>query len=241
MTSGVVNNPWLQIGAPSVSETAPVSTDPSVIATLTAAEVAATQALVLGAGTEWANLPAPADFTGLLFVNDVGINGSLWRSNGTIWTLVGGACILGQSAVAVSCTATTDEEVLQSFAIPAGVMGVNGALRLTALWTITNSGNNKTVRARLGETALGGSVWIAQVATTVATLNSIPQVLRNRNAANSQVTYAAANGGATTLTGTAATTLTVDTSAATVFAITGQKASAGETLTLEGYTLELLR
>ncbi len=210
---------------------------------LKAAEVAAIRALMAEAGTSWANLPAPSAFRGLVYVNDVGINGSLWRSNGTIWSLVGGSCVLGQSAVAVSVGATTAEEVLQAIPLQAGVPGVNGALRLTTLWSSTGAVGNKILRARLGATALGGSEWLAITRTPVATdfVAPIPQVLRNRNVANSQVAFLAAQGGLGTITATGITTLSVDTSVATVVGITGQKASAGETLTLEGYTLELLR
>ncbi len=210
--------------------------------TLSADETVATQALVAGPGTSWANLPAPSDFQGLLFVNDVGINGSIWRSNGTVWSLVGGSCVLGQSAVAVSCTTTTNEEVLQSVNLPAGVLGVNGALRLSTLWTCTGAVGTKTLRARIGATALGGSAWLALVraASAAECLALIPQVIRNRNVANSQVVYAPANG-ATTTQSSAVSTFTEDTSVATVVGITGQKATAGEVLTLEGYTLELLR
>jgi hypothetical protein len=210
---------------------------------LTTAQTAAAQALVLEAGTLWANLPAPTAFRGLIYVSDVGINGSLWRSNGTIWSLVGGSCVLGQSSVAVSCTASTAEEVLASVNLQPGVMGVNGALRLTTLWTLTGAVGTKTLRARLGTTALGGSQWIAIVRAALALdyVAPIPQVLRNRNVANSQVTFFAAQGGIGTNTASGITAFTEDTSVATIVGITGQKATAGEVLTLEGYTLELLR
>ena len=200
------------------------------------------EALVSEAGTLWANLPAPSAFRGLIYVSDVGINGSLWRSNGTIWSLVGGSCVLGQSAVAVSCTSTTNEEVLQSVNLPAGVLGVNGALRLSTLWTCTGAVGTKTLRARLGAVALSGSAWLATVrsASAAECLALIPQVLRNRNVANSQVVYNPANGGVASQS-SAVATFSEDTSVATVCAITGQKATAAEVLTLEGYTLELLR
>lgn len=45
MTSGIVNNPWQHIGAPSVVETTPVSVASPVIFELTATEAAATKAL----------------------------------------------------------------------------------------------------------------------------------------------------------------------------------------------------
>lgn len=48
MTSGVVNNPWLQIGAPSVAETTPVNGGNSVISTLSQSQIDALSDLVSG-------------------------------------------------------------------------------------------------------------------------------------------------------------------------------------------------
>src|SRR5213079_2421852 len=54
------------------------------------------------------------------------------------------AGVLAQSAVAASVTGTLTETVLATIAIPAGAMGVNGAIRVTALWSYTNSADTKT-------------------------------------------------------------------------------------------------
>lgn len=186
-------------------------------------------------------LPGPSNFRGIIFVPDVGIHGSFWYSDGTTYGLVNGSCVLSQSAVPVSCSASTAEEVLQQVPIFGSLLGLNGALRLTTLFTISNNANTKTIRARFGTTALGGSAWLANQSTTVASLNYLPQVLRNRNAVNSQITYVPANGGNTTSSGNANGTFTEDSSVDNILAITGQKAVAGDVLTLEGYTLELLR
>lgn len=192
--------------------------------------------------TTWASLPTPsARGVGLTFVTDVGVSGSLWYSNGTTWGLANGSCILFLSAVPVTLSATTSEEVLFSGTIPAGLMGVNGALRCSPLFTFTNSGNNKTFRLRTGATALTGSIWAANVATTLVSQEAIPQTWRNRGVANSQITFVAANAHTGSQSSTANTATTEDTSVGMTFAITGQKASAGETITLEGFTLELLR
>lgn len=190
----------------------------------------------------WSSLPTPDEFgVGLVFVSDVGVSGSLWYSNGTTWGLANGSCLLFQMAVSVSVSATTSEEVLFSGTLPAGIMGINGALRCSPIFTVTNSANTKTLRIRTGSTALGGSAWAANSITTQASQESIPIVWRNRGAVNSQITYVAATGHITTQSSTANTTHTEDTSVAMTFAITGQKVSAGETITLEGFTLELLR
>lgn len=143
---------------------------------------------------------------------------------------------LAASAVAVSAGANTDENTLATIAIPAAAMGANGQLRITTVWTVTNSGNNKTLRVRLG--GIAGTQFLSAAVTTVATVRN-QLFLANRNSQSSQV------GGinSTTSFGTSSsvlTTATVDTSAAVDLVITGQKASSGETLTLESYLVELL-
>ncbi len=184
----------------------------------------------------WATLPAASAYIGNAFVSDIGSHGSLWRSDGSTWGLVGGLCVLSQSSVAVSAGAVTTEETLFSMTIPGGSMGPNGALRVTTLFTTTNSANTKTMRIKLGATA-----FAAQAGTTNATWENIPQTIRNRGSEASQVTFPAANAHTGTATGSAITTGTENTATDLVLAITGQKASAGEVLTLESYTIELIR
>lgn len=58
--------------------------------------------------------------------------------------------VIAASAVAVSHTGDTIETVLANIAIPAGAMGANGALHITAVFSYTNSANAKTLRIRLG-------------------------------------------------------------------------------------------
>lgn len=151
-----------------------------------------------------------------------------------------GVYILASSGAAVSVGATTSETVLATIAVPANAMGANGYLRITTQWTTTNSANNKTVKVRFGAsgagtggTALGDRTW-----TTFATYTHT-QVIRNRNATNSQLGQDPSLSGVG-LTATAHSTAAIDTTAATEIAITGTKANSGETLTLEAYTVELL-
>lgn len=143
---------------------------------------------------------------------------------------------LGISGGAVSAPANTSENILATINIPAKAMGINGALRVTTLWTMTNSVNNKTTSIRLG--GISGTAFLALVNTTAASLMNI-KVIQNRGAANSQVSFNSASGGNNTTTG-AVTTGSIDTSAAQTLVITGQKASSGETLTLESYLVELI-
>lgn len=137
---------------------------------------------------------------------------------------------LAQSAVAVSHTGNTTETTLATIAVPANMMGPNGALRINAQFSHTNSANNKTSRIRLGATEFAGTVQ-----TTVAG-SRIAAIIQNRNVANSQVGGFYGSSG-----GSAAVTAAIDTTVSQNLTITGQLASAGETITLESYTVEILR
>jgi hypothetical protein len=143
--------------------------------------------------------------------------------------------VLGQSSVAVSHTGDTNETTLATVTVPANRMGANGRLRITAHWTYTNSANNKIPRIRFGGSQVAGT-------TETTTVQRMTQLqIGNRNALNSQIVSATAN---TTFTGfgttsTAATTLTIDTTADRSVTMTGQLANTGETITLESYVVEL--
>ncbi len=143
--------------------------------------------------------------------------------------------VLDQGAVAASVGATTDETTLATITVPAGAMGPNGLLRVKTLWSFTNSANNKNLRWRLG-----GTAFLDATQTTNASYQDRREV-HNRNSQSSQVGWAAnataGGGGASTL---AVTTAAINTAADTTLLITGQKASAGETLTLEAYLVEVM-
>ncbi|PRZ51236.1 hypothetical protein BX589_12077 [Paraburkholderia fungorum] len=142
------------------------------------------------------------------------------------------ALVLAQSAAPSSVTGTTATTTLASIPIPAGVMGVNGALRLTLNWSTTNNANTKTVAVTLGGTQVysTGNQSVLSVQTQIN--------IRNRNSQSSQVTSASivTFGGS----GSAVTTTSIDMTQARTLAITGTLGSSSDTLTLEGYTLELL-
>lgn len=185
----------------------------------------------------WATLPAPAAYIGQIYVTDVGLSGSLWRSDGMNWGLVNGSVVLARGNTDLTVTAaSTSEEDLISIPIPAGLMGANGQLVVTHFWEMTNSANNKTMRVKLG-----GTAFFANVQTAALIFLPPPTRIWNRNNEASQIAFAAANGNVTVSTGTAATTGTVNTTSATTLAISGQKATGAETLRLYAYSVELIR
>ncbi|MBP3958342.1 hypothetical protein J8F10_24095 [Gemmata sp. G18] len=169
-------------------------------------------------------------------MTDIG-GGALFISTGTIWKPVGGSCVLASSSVSgVSVTGTTSETTLATVTIPAGLMTANGALRVRTLWSYTNSGNNKVPRMRLG--GIGGTVFMGPTFTTTASAQ-IDSDVRNRGAANSQVSWNFSSLGIGSSTG-APTTGSVDTATAQDLVFTGQLTNTGETITLESYRVELV-
>lgn len=143
--------------------------------------------------------------------------------------------ILCANAVAASAPADTNEDFLGTCSIPAGAMGANGVLRVTANFTVTNSANNKTLRVRFSGTS--GTAVGSAVVTTVA--SSLMQVsVWNRASQSSQ--YAMMEMDAGSSVSAASTTSSVDTTGNTLITVSCQKASSGETCTLESLLVELM-
>lgn len=145
--------------------------------------------------------------------------------------------VLGRSAVAVSCPADTTEDILATITVPANSMGANGMLRITTLWSFTNSANLKTMRVRFG--GASGTQYVLLSFNTALTASYSQILIGNRNATDSQVGPMA---GSTSFSTNANSPITssVDTTAETSIVLSGQKASSGETITLEMYLVELI-
>ncbi|WP_059413444.1 hypothetical protein [Cupriavidus basilensis] len=140
---------------------------------------------------------------------------------------------LWQSGAPVSVTGTTSETVLATIPIPAGAMGPNGALRVTALWSFTNGANAKSCVIRLGASQ------ISLFSTTTTNSGQQQSVTRARGATNSQVTQGFGSTGFGTTTNSPVLT-TVDMTSAQNVTLTGILTNASDTITLEAYTVELL-
>lgn len=148
------------------------------------------------------------------------VNVGLWRR-------------VAQSGVAASHTGDTNETTLATVSIPPP--GPNGVVRIEALWSFTNSGNAKTLRYKLG----GTTIYSTAPTTTASGRHSV--TLFNRNSAASQVGPVNAIGTSSAFgnLGASLATATVDMSAAVNLTLTAQLASAGETITLEAYLVEM--
>lgn len=144
--------------------------------------------------------------------------------------------IVAQSAVAVSGPADTAENVLATITVPGGAMGPNGAIRITSIWGFTNNVNAKTPRLRIGGPA--GTILWAPAAASIAVLTAHRYIF-NRGAQNSQVAAPTDVNGYGTSTG-ALVTSAVDTAQDFTLVLSGQKATGGDTLRLDAYSVEVL-
>lgn len=132
----------------------------------------------------------------------------------------------------IAMPADTSETTAMSMTIPGTVVGANGGVRVFHKWDYTNSGNNKTMRVKISSSTIGQTI-----ATTTAHFG-FQSDFHNKNSESSQVGSAGAGIGSA---GSSALTAAVDTSADFTLSITGQKGSAGETLTYLGATIILDR
>lgn len=139
--------------------------------------------------------------------------------------------VLAASAVAVPHTGNASETTLASVTIPAAAMGPNGRVRITTLWSATNSANTKTMRHKFG-----GVNYLAQNMTTQQGWRHQTEIA-NRNAVNAQVGNTSNVFGS--LSG-APITSAANTNSDVVVLMTGQLASASETMTLESYQVEVM-
>jgi hypothetical protein len=199
-------------------------------------------AAVLGAGRRfigeynWASLPSAVAWSGFgAFVKDKGENGIAVRSTGSYWMPTHRQA-LATSYVAASCGADTTEDVLATITVPASMMGIKGGVIITTLWSCTNNANTKTARIRFG--GIGGTAFQG-IALASAASGRLACEIRNRSVTNSQVGPSTGNPGFGT-GGSTITTAAVDTTADVSIVISGQKGTAGDTLTLEGYTVEIV-
>jgi hypothetical protein len=143
---------------------------------------------------------------------------------------------IAASGAAVAAPADANEDTLATITLPANSMGPNGWVEIWTLWTFTGSTNAKTMRVKFG----GTNFLARQNATAANVRQQNVTIIRNRNATNSQVSPPSndTTDGVSTGVG-AVVTANIDTTAAVTILITGQKASSGETLQLEGYYVKV--
>jgi hypothetical protein len=154
--------------------------------------------------------------------------GGLWENFHLPVGGCAGPIVLGQSNVAASHTGGTTETTLASVTAPANAMGTNGRIEIEAVWSATNSANNKTTKIKFGSTTFGSNV----LTTSPAIRES--RMIGNRNSVASQI-GGPVGGTAGWNLGGSNVTATVDTTDDVTLALTGTLANSGDTVTLEAY------
>lgn len=144
---------------------------------------------------------------------------------------------LFHSSVAVDLTGTTAETTLRTVTIPGGMLGPDGVLRVSAMWSYTGSVNTKNIRLRLAGTQLNSADNVGSAANVSG---AAQWIISNRGSEAAQISNPGFSMGLVYAGSQAIPTAAVDTSIDQVLAITGQLASAGELLRLERLLIEVL-
>ncbi len=180
----------------------------------------------------WANKPSVAPSGQIICVTDVGENGSLWRGNGTGWVRMHSVGYYDLAAT-ITLTNTTLETELASITIKGGLMGAKGKLKIWPLLSMTNNANGKTIKLKMD-----GNVFYGNTRIFEAQLQFL-SIVRNTNSQSVQKISSGITAGLGVTTGVV-TSLTVNTSADFTISITGQLAYSTDTLTLEGFFVEIV-
>ena len=180
----------------------------------------------------WANKPSVAPLGQIICITDVGENGSLWRGDGTKWVRLS-QILFYDLTVAVALTGTTSETTLLTVNIPNGLIGISGKVKMYPLYSMTNNANNKSLRVKLG----GSTAFSAAVSNS--SQSSALVIIRNIGSESVQKSSTSVVSGLGNI-GTALTTLAIDTSVATTITVTGQLANSADTMTLEGFFMEIV-
>jgi len=180
----------------------------------------------------WANKPSVAPLGQIICITDVGENGALFRGDGTRWVRMHGIRYYDLAA-AVSVTGTTAETTLLSFTVKGGLVGANGKMKIWPLLSMTNNVNGKTIRLKMDGNVIYGNTRVLESHIQFLT------VVRNTSSQSSQKLSAGITVGLGTSTA-AITTLAVDTSADFNISVTGQLANAADSITLDGFFLEII-
>ena len=150
-----------------------------------------------------------------------------------------GPRILARSHVLATKTdADTTKTTLATIAIPAGAMGTDGALRVTAKWRFSGGAATKTVF-----TDFGGTTFQSYADTSAGVLTT-QVTIANRNSASAQIGGLSGTDAMFGKSGVADyNTGTVNTANAQNLTLAAQWGTAGagtNNIRLEGYTVELL-
>lgn len=132
----------------------------------------------------------------------------------------------------VAVTGTTSETTLGSVLLPAYLIGPHTGFRLWMFFSATNNANTKTVRARIGGTIIGNPASVANNVSHWVTYYGFC-----RGAVDSQVWWPSIAFG---VSGGPVVPGSIDLSTDKQLDISVQLNNAGDLVTLEAYSLEIL-
>ncbi|MBS7542549.1 hypothetical protein [Ancylobacter oerskovii] len=149
---------------------------------------------------------------------------------------VSGNFIAGQSSVPITLTGTTAQTVLASVNIPANSLRPNDSIRVTSLWSHDSSANVKTMKVRFGPEYYSN----ISATTTVSSRLQVQIYNREKDTDYHQVTAPA---GLVAFGPSYSGVLERNVSTNTIrqVTLTGTLASIDGTITLEAYTVEVIR
>lgn len=150
-------------------------------------------------------------------------------------SILSASYILEQDATQVCHTGDLVDTTLKTIAVAGNLLGINGGLRITVVWSRNSSGTASVTI----NTKFGGTLWNTQSPTTTALSARSQTQLQNRGAANSQVGTGTAqvNWGTNTA---AIVTAAIDTTTSQNILLTGQLSNTGDSVCVESYTVEVL-
>ena len=149
----------------------------------------------------------------------------------------GSSCTVCQSAQASSHTGDTTESVLATCTIPANTLTTNSQLTVTSIWAYTGSTNAKALRVRLGGPT--GTIYSAAAPsiTTSLSLSCLTSIFA-RSLASQIGTGTSCTPG---VEQTGQVTSSLDNSSSINLVLTGELASAGDSIRLDGYSVTVRR
>ena len=131
-------------------------------------------------------------------------------------------------------TGVTTQQSGPQISIPAGLLGANGSIRTTSLWSVLNNANAKTITVAIA------SVNILSASAASVGCIQVQSKIENRGVQNLNVSFPSANQtGLGTASGNANST-SIDFSAATTLSIAGTLGVATDFMVMESFLIEVM-
>ena len=193
--------------------------------------------------TLFVNLPDPTTVQAGIphYVSNVGVGGSQWYSDGVRWRALGGTVVLKNNYTDANTVANTNEQILDQFLIPAGLIKIGDIVRVKNRNDKSSTVDTCTTRLRLGTAGTVADANIsqtAQPATTSRTMYMLKEfVFVSATSVRRATMETAASTGASTAIAADVTVSNV--SNALYLSLTTQMTTGAETMTLKDFIIEL--